>query len=122
MFPVPLDQSSEFQLVRELSLEELAQTRYYVDVRAVPLHRDDVQGKTLVPTFRVLLEIVGGALTTPRLQEWRDHMVSKGFWTDLGDFREYRPATLHEAGLFERMIEDVYPKGLPAEGHLRIER
>ena len=113
-FPTPPAQPSEVRLERELSPEELARRRYYVDVRAIPLQPEDVPdpGRLFLPAIGVIFEIVGGILTTPRLKNWREHMV-KRFVTDLAHFRHYRPATRHEIELFERTIEEVYPKGIP---------
>lgn len=76
----------------------------------MPLH-EDAPGNTFVPAIRVLFEIVGGVLTTPRLKEWRENMISR-FWTDLAHFRTYRPATINEAELFVRTIEEAYPEGI----------
>lgn len=116
MFPPPPIQPGEVRPVRELTPEETARRRYYLDVRAIPWVRDPEQWydferdrpKQLVGAYRVIFEILGGALTTPRLDEWRENRA-KIFVTDVGHFLGYRPATARETEAFLEKAAEVWP-------------
>lgn len=114
IFPPPPLQVGEVRVIRELTEEEKIRKRYYIDIRATPyienLHEyynfeRDIP-IILIPSYRILFEILGGALTMPRLPEWRKHRA-KSFYTDIEHFLNYRPATGREVQAFLEIAEDT---------------
>lgn len=117
MFPPPERERKpgEVYLTREYSEEEMAKRRYYVSVDAAYLYgqEEDIgPAPHFIARVSVLLELVGGVLTTPRLKEWWEYQV-KASITDLESFRRYRDATKHEIELFLDAVARKYPNGVP---------
>ena len=111
---VMVDTPAGPRMARGLTEAERARRRSYVDVRAVPVICYDLYQKLVFArAVRVLFEIIGGALTTPRLPDWRENRVST-FVTDLGHFSDYRPATRHEASLFSDVVSEHFVAGVPS--------
>lgn len=107
------------EIQRELSPEEMARRRWYLEIRAlshIPLAPGENPNLAFRYAYRVLWELVGDpeagmVATTPRLKEWRENRASR-FVTDLGHFRTYRPAGPEELRMFREFVEEKWPKGL----------
>ena len=114
-FPPPPLQESQVRMEREHTAAEQARRRYYVDVRAT-VHIPDklfmVERFYFVRTARILFEVIGGALTRPRLKEWDRHRC-KVFTTNYADFFTYRASSRSEASEFIDVASRCWPSGLP---------
>lgn len=106
---------------RELTPEEAARSRRYLEVRAVPWFDliPDRPARVLVPTTRVLWELVGDPFeaqvaTTPRLENWRENRAAS-FTTDLDHFWSgYWPSQNIEVDMFREVVPEFWPDGMPA--------
>lgn len=105
---------------RELTPQESARPRRYLEVRAVPWFDliPDQPERTRVQAMRVLWELVGDAwgghvATTPRLENWRENRAAT-FITDIEHFwSSYWPSTNLDVDMFREIVPDFWPSGIP---------
>ena len=115
IFPPPPIQKGEVRLIRELTDEEKRRHRYYLDIRATPYieHPEDFYNferdvpKQLIPFYRIIFEILGKSLTTPRLDNWRENRATARI-TDIAHFLNYRPAMQHEVDAFLELAPQFF--------------